>query len=262
MINYSFTISDLEYFLLILVRLSCFVYVAPFFSNASVPRMVKIAVSVFMSVVLYQVLTPNVMPATDTVTDYAIVVLKEAITGLLLGFAANICTSVVSLSGSIADMEVGLSMVSLMDPSTRENITVTGVLYQYAFMFMLILTGMYRYIIGSIADSFTLIPIGKTVFNAAALYKSTLNFLAEYVILGFRIILPIFCVILLLNAVMGIMAKVSPQMNMFAVGMQLKVLVGLSVLFLTASLMPIAADYIFQQMQAVMIDFTSSLMAG
>ena len=65
-----------------------------------------------------------------------------------------------------------------------------------------------------------------------------ISFMVNYIVIGFRICLPIFCVILLLNAVLGILAKVSPQMNMFAVGIQLKILVGLAVLFFSASMLP------------------------
>ncbi len=235
MINYSFSIYDLEFFLLILVRVTCFVYVAPFFSMRNTPANVRIAMSFFTSLLLYQALTPTEAVTYSTLTGYTVIVLKEAVVGLLIGFAANICTTIVNFAGSIADMETGLSMVTLMDPTSRESTSITGVLYQYVLMFMMIATGMYRYLFGALADTFILIPVNGAVLRAESLMNSMLVFLTEYIIIGFRIVLPIFCSILLLNAVLGVLAKVAPQMNMFAVGIQLKVLVGLSVLFLTAS---------------------------
>ena len=84
-------------------------------------------------------------------------------------------------------------------------------------------------------------------------------FLGDYVIIGFRIVLPIFCSILLLNAVLGILAKVSPQMNMFAVGIQLKILVGLSVLFFTAGILPGISDFIFGEMKQMMLSFVGGM---
>ena len=259
MINYSFTIYDLEYFLLILTRVSCFVFIAPFFSMKNTPNNVKIALSFFTSLLLYQALTPAPVVEYETVLEYAIIIIKEAVAGLLLGFGATACSSIVNFAGSVADMEIGLSMVTLMDPNTRENTSITGAIYQYALMLMIVATGMYRFLIGALADSFTLIPVNGVIFNGESLVNTVVKFLTDYVIIGFRIVLPIFCVMILLNAVLGILAKVAPQMNMFAVGIQLKVLVGLSVVFFTASLLPKAADMIFIEMREMIVAFVEGM---
>ena len=259
MINYSFSVYDLEYFLLILTRVSCFIFAAPFFSLQNIPRNVRIVLSVLTSVLLYGTLTPAPAVIYSTVLEYAVIILKEAMAGLLLGFGASVCSSIVSFAGSIADMETGLSMMTLMDPTTRDTTSITGVLYQYALMLMMVATGMYRYLFGALADSFVLIPVNGAVFHGESLVRSVIEFLTDYVVIGFRIVLPIFCVMLLLNAVLGILAKVAPQMNMFAVGIQLKVLVGLSVLLFTASMLPGTADFIFREMQQLMVSFVEGM---
>jgi len=71
--------------------------------------------------------------------------------------------------------------------------------------------------------------------------------------------LPVFCVMLLMNAILGIMAKVSPQLNMFAVGIQLKIVVGLSTLFLSAAMLPSAANFIFKEMKELMSAFVGGM---
>ena len=259
MINYAFSMYDLEFFLLILTRVSSFVFIAPFFSMKDTPKTVRIALSFFTSILLYQVLTPTQRVEYSTSFEYSLIVMKEAVTGLLVGFAANMCMSIVNFAGSIADMEVGLSMVSLLDPSTRQTSSITGVLYQYVVMLLMMATGMYRYLFGALADTFYLIPVNGAIIRGESLIVAVVEFLTDYVIIGFRIILPIFCVILLLNAILGILAKVSPQVNMFAVGIQLKVLVGLSVLFFTVGMMPGAADLIFQEMKRMIISIVGTM---
>lgn len=260
MINFSFSIYDLEYFLLILTRVSCFVYIAPFFGMSNTPARVKIGISFFTSMLLYQVLTPAPAIVYDTVMEYALIILREAITGLLVGFGANICLSIVNFAGSIADMETGLSMVTIFDPATKESTSITGAFYQYVIMLMMVATGMYQYLLGALADTFTLIPVNGAVFHGESLLNSLMIFLSDYIIIGFRIILPIFCVMLLLNAILGVLAKVSPQMNMFAVGMQLKIIVGLTVLFLVTGMLPGAADFVFQEMKKVIVSFVGGMM--
>ena len=126
MLDISFTYADLEYFLLILVRVSCFVYVAPFFSMSNVPQRVKIGFSIFFAYLLYVAVDHNEV-VYHTLLGYAVIVMKEALTGFLIGWGAQICATVTSFAGSIADMEIGLSMVSLIDPTTKEQATFTGV---------------------------------------------------------------------------------------------------------------------------------------
>lgn len=260
MVDLSFSIYDLEYFLLILMRVSAFVYIAPFFGMQNTPARVKITLSIFISYLLYKSITPSQAVEYGSVIEFALIVLKESVVGLIIGFGANICMTIVSFAGSIADMETGLSMVTLMDPTTRQQTSFTGVLFQYVVMLMLIASGLYRYLLGALADTFEIIPINGAVFRADSLLESMLGFMVDYVCIGFRIILPIFCVMLLLNAILGVLAKVSPQLNMFAVGIQLKLVVGLSVLYLMTTLLSLAAEYIFDEMKEIMVSFVKGLM--
>lgn len=260
MINYSFSLTDIEYFLLILVRISMFVYLAPFYGMRGVPNQVKIGLSFFVSVLLFHATGPHEALAYNTVWGYGMIVAKEALTGLILGFGVSICTSIVAFAGRIIDMETGLSMVNLMDPTTREMSSMSGVFYQYMVTLILMVSGMHRYLLQALAETYVLIPVNGAVFRSDKLLETMLLFLKDYILIGFRICLPVFAVMLLLNAVLGIMAKVSPQMNMFAVGLQLKVLVGLCVLFITVRMLPGIADFIYTEMKQTMVAFVESIM--
>ena len=77
--------------------------------------------------------------------------------------------------------------------------------------------------------------------------------------IAFRIMLPVFACIMILNSILGIMAKVAPQMNMFAVGIQLKIIVGFLVLFITITLLPSIADMIFTEMRKMMVLFIEGM---
>ena len=260
MINYNFTYGDFEYFLLILTRITCFIYVAPFFSTRGIPNQVKVGVGICMSVLLY-----SIVPRVDLnylgVMDYAIIIAKEAFVGLMIGFAASIASSITAFAGQIVDMQTGLSMVTMFDNNSNSNVTITGSLYQYVLMAMIILSGMYRYIVRAIADSFTLIPVNGAVFHSDKLLNAMVTFMKDYIVIGFRICLPVFIVTFILNIVLGVLAKVSPQLNMFAVGIQLKILVGLSVLFLTCSMLSGASDFILTYMRELMQTFAQGMAA-
>ena len=80
-------------------------------------------------------------------------------------------------------------------------------------MLMLIISGMHEYLLKALLETFTLIPINGAVFNTDSLLVSMIRFMSEYIIVGFRICLPVFAVIIMLNAILGILAKVSPQLK-------------------------------------------------
>ena len=260
MIDYSFSYGDLELFLLIFVRVASFVYIAPFFSMSNTPSRVRVGLAFFISVLLYQT-GPEQEVAYDTLTGYTIIVMKEAVTGFLIGFGANLCTAVVSFAGQIADMEMGLSMASLFDPATKQQTTITGVYYNYIVLLLLMISGMHRYLLKALAETYELIPINGAVFHDDALLQALITFMGDYIIVGFRICLPIFAVMIILNAVLGILAKVSPQLNMFAVGIQMKVLVGFCVLFVTTAMLPDAAGFIYEQMKRMVVSFVRVMSA-
>ncbi len=259
MINYTINVSDLEYFLLVLTRISMFISVAPLYGQRGIPNRVKIGFSFFVAVLIYGTIPDKTPLDYNTVWGYAAIVLREGMTGLLIGFAANMATTIVAFSGRIIDMETGMSMANLVDPTTHQQESISGVLYQYVITLILIITGLHRYLITALAQTFILIPINKAVFDSTKLLDSIVTFLNDYIMLGFRICLPVFAVMLLLNAILGIMTKLAPQMNMFSVGMQLKVLVGISTLFITVGMLPIVGDMISGEIRKMMVVFVNAM---
>lgn len=260
MVSLSFSMSELEYFLLVFVRIASFVYVAPFFSTKGVPNNVKIALSLFIAYIMYSFGPEHIYPDYDTFIGYFVVVLKEAIVGLLVGLASQLCTSIVLLAGRIMDMEIGLSMASVFDPQTNEQVSITGNILEYGVLLILFTTGFHRYLINALMETYTLIPINSLNFNLDMLLENLISFLTNYVVIGFRICLPVFASIMLLNIVLGILAKVAPQMNMFSVGIQLKLLCGLLVLAITMTMMPDICTFIDTQTRILIVSVVEGLM--
>ena len=184
MVNVELNYADLEFFLMILMRVAAFVFIVPFFSMNQVPRRYRAVLSVMISVVLYGVL-PRQEILYDTVYEYVIIAAKEFVTGILIGMGVNLCTTILALTGTIADMEVGFSMVTLMDPATRQQTTITSTLYQQLIMLILIICGMYQYIIRALAESYELIPVYGANMDAEKLLNVAGGVLGEYIRIGF-----------------------------------------------------------------------------
>lgn len=246
----SISLINFEAFLLIIVRITAFLYVAPFFSIRSVPQRVKIGFSLFFSLILFQVI-PSLEVDYQGVIGFAGLVINEAIVGLVIGFFSNISYYILSFAGQNIDMQIGYSMVNEYDPISNIQVTISSNFYSYLVMLMMIVTNLHHYIILAMVDTFTVIPLGEAIIRPN-MYILMLDFMAQYFIIGFRIQIPIFAGILVVNSILAILAKVAPQLNMFVIGLQLKVFAGLAIMFLMAGFTPMIADFIFNEMIVMM----------
>ena len=109
-------------------------------------------------------------------------------------------------------------------------------------------------------DTYDLIPVGEAVFRSELMVEPVIKFLSTYINIGFRIALPVFAAILIVNVILGILAKVSPQLNMFAVGMQIKILIGLGIMLLTTGMLPYVSDFIYKEMKVMIVAFVEAMM--
>lgn len=242
----TLTLENFELFFLILVRMSGFVYTAPLFSLRTVPVRVKAGFSIFLSIILFYTLPISAAEYTGII-GYGILVIKEAIAGALMGLFSNIAYHILAFAGQIIDMEIGFSMINQLDPVTRIQTTITANLYGYLVLLLMIITNLHHYFLKAVVDSYQVFAIGEAVFPPN-IYLLMIRFVIDYFVIAMRIVLPIFAAILVVNTILGILAKVAPQMNMFVIGMQLKILVGLIVIYLIIGLTPSVADFIFNEM--------------
>lgn len=257
MINYSIPLAEFELFLLILMRLATFVFAAPFFNIANVPVRFKAGFAFFLSLLTYTLGLKNTYQYSGLL-DYGILVVKEAVVGLLLGAMASMCVQIVLFAGRLIDLDVGLAMASLFDPTTKAQVGIMGNLYYYMIMLLLILSGLHRYLVTAIIDTYTVIPIGGVKFKVS-LYDTVLRFMTDYFVIGFRIALPIFATILLLNCILAILARIAPQMNMFVIGMQLKIFAGIAVIFAVIVMLPAVSNYIYMEIKEIMISLVKGM---
>lgn len=251
------TVEDFEAFLLILMRIVSFIGTAPFFNTSYTPVRFKLGLSIFFAI-LINLAIPLTVPAYSNLIEYAFLIIKESVAGILIGFSANIAVMAIQFTGRMIDMEIGMSMATIYDPTTQTQASLTGGLYNYLILLMLVVTNMHHFLLKALADSFQVIPIGG--IHMTNTYDRVIGFFVSYFSIGFRLVLPVFAATLIISVILGILSKVAPQMNMMAVGMQIKVLAGLAIIFLTAGLLPSMADYIFENMQSMVISIIKGMM--
>lgn len=253
----KFTIEYIEYAVLIITRISMIFFIVPFFGNVNIPVRIKIALSFFLSLIIMNSVDYSAV-SYQGMLGYSILIAQEAVTGLLIGIGSGFTLYILNFSGHMLDMEIGFSMAMEMDPTTQVQTTISATFLTAVFMLMFIASDMHYFLIDAVVDSYKVIPIGEGIVSPN-LYKIFVQYVIDYFVIGFRIILPVFACILVINVILGILTRIAPQMNMFVFGMQLKVFAGLSLIFILMNFLPGITDFLFNEMQTLTKLFMLSL---
>lgn len=257
MFEQSFSIYHLEYFLAIVVRVMGALSFAPIFGNLTVTRRVRIFLGIAVAFAIFVTYPYEPLDYT-TFWGYFVILLKELVVGLSLGFMTNITLTIINMAGQFIDRELGFSMVSNFDQTFNTDTTITAEFYSMLVMIIMLCSNMHYYILTALSDSFALIPIGNVKFNAEAILDSMIQYMMDYFVIALRISLPIMIAIMLLNVVLGVLAKTAPQMSMFVIGIQLKIIVGFAALVVTAPFLSNITGYVYEQMQKIVINLLQS----
>lgn len=219
---------------LIAVRLSGMMMVAPFFGNSAIPVRVKGALTVFLTVVIYPLVPP-------VVSNRPLLVwlgwgISEFVIGLLIGLVMQFVLEAVALAGAISGVQLGFSLETIIDPTSQSSSNVLASFYQLVVLYIFLQMNVHLWILKGLIASFQYIPLGGAVSRAAAL--NLLQTAGGIWRVGLQIAMPIIAVTVLIDVALGFLSKASPQLPVLFVGISLKDVAGLLVLMTAVTFWP------------------------
>ena len=215
-------------FMLVLTRLTGLFASAPFFSTFRVPAQIKLLFAAFVAFIMFPVLSAKsgfILP--KTLPQLIIFTIIEFGVGYLIGFLANLVFDAIKMAGSIISIQMAISMADVLDPTTNERTPVISTTYNYMGILVFFAIGAHVWLFEALYLSFNSIPIGTSAFLTADLVGSISTMVASIFQISFALIMPIFAVLLVTDLLLGLMAKMMPQMNIFMVSLPFKVYCGL-----------------------------------
>jgi flagellar biosynthetic protein FliR len=225
--------DNVDVFLLILVRVLGFFMLLPVVSAMNIPAQVRVLLAVCFSVALYSSGMVMVGGYANNTAGYFGLILTEFFTGVFMGYILFFIFNVVFYAGQLIDYTIGFAMVSVLNPMTQTQVPIVGNFYYLAVSAMLVISGGLHSFIEAFFFSYRLLPIGAgQIVGNPSLAWYLLTLLTGFILMGVKIALPILAVMMVINVALGIMVKAVPQMNIFVVGMPIKVFVGLILLFM------------------------------
>ncbi|RXT15128.1 flagellar biosynthetic protein FliR [Ammoniphilus sp. CFH 90114] len=216
-------------FLLIFVRLTSYFVTVPIFSSKNVPQTAKIGLAFFLSLITFTSLGIEPVRFDET---YFLLILKEVFIGLTLGFIGTLILYAIQTAGGFIDMQMGLAMASVIDPQTGIHTPLMGQFKYILALLFLLSTNAHHLLIQGIIESYKIVPLDQLGLNISGGNITSVISQAFYhmFLSAFMIAAPIVVSLFLVDVALGIVARTVPQLNIFVIGIPIKLLTGFLIL--------------------------------
>ena len=152
--------------------------------------------------------------------------------GISMGLGMRFVFAAVELAGDMIGMQMGLSMATFIDPQNSTQTPIVGSFLAIVASLILLAINGHLLMIAALVDSFQSIPISAQPQLALSI-EHLVALGGEIFRIGLHLALPVLATLLVLNMAMGVLSRAAPQINIFAVGFPLTILVGLFLLGLS-----------------------------
>ena len=235
-------------FLLLLTRVSGLFVAAPFFGSMNVPQTIRVGATVAISFAIFPAVDAmGAVAAPATVLGFAIAVIRELFIGWLIGFVAYVSFAAINMAGKMMDMQVGFSIVNVMDPTSGQQIPLIGSFLYNLGLIVFVVTNGHHALISSLVESFRFIPL-LAANPDASLVELIAKFTVGIFVTGVQIAIPVTFAVLMTNVGLGILARTMPQLNIFVVGVPMHIIVGIGVLSIVIPFYVLFLDVVFNAM--------------
>ncbi|MDF2986649.1 MAG: flagellar biosynthetic protein FliR [Eubacterium sp.] len=231
-IPFDMFLNNLELFLLIFVRMTGLFVTAPIFGRRNIPVYFKVGFAFMTALLMANVIEVGHIVDTSNFMIYALYIIKEFLVGVVIGFIAYAVFTSIYIAGQIIDMQIGFGMVNVLDPLSNIQVPITANLYFMLAMIIFLVTNGHHMMIRALYQSFDILPLGSAVIRSELVDNIVIVFKDMFSV-GFKIAAPIVAAVIITDVVLGIISKTIPQMNVFVLGMPLKILIGLIIIFIT-----------------------------
>ncbi len=252
-------INTIPIFLLIFIRVISFIMIVPIFSYGTIPAMFKIGLAFYLAYIMVFVIEVVDPIAFDGM--YILLLVKEILVGISIGLIAYILISAIQTAGGLIDFQMGFALANVVDPQTGAQSPIMGqYLYMFALLFLLSVDG-HHLLIDGIFYSYQFIPIDQSfiTFGEQNMIVMIAKILSAMFLIAFQISIPVIACLFIVDLALGIIARTVPQMNIFVIGLPVKILVGFILLFVIIGVMIFSVQSLFDLLLHAMRDFMTLL---
>jgi flagellar biosynthetic protein FliR len=232
MINWTaFTDAQILLFALIFLRMVAYITSSAIFGSPLVNAPVKILLSLTLSLVLFPVVRATSIDYSLISNEIISLAAKEIIVGLTLGFLTRLFFFVVTMTGDLVSMSIGLSAGQMYNPMLGSQGNIIDQFYSTIATLIFLAINGHHLLISGIAQSYDLVPVGVLSLNAGP-YAEMALWGQTALLMAVKMCAPIIVTILMVNVAMGILGRAVPQINVLVTSMPVTIMLGMTVVFI------------------------------
>lgn len=225
------------------VRLSGLMLFAPWFGSAVIPVRIKAGLVLALTLLLFPTVGRGI--GTYAMSEWPLLVATEFLIGVGMGIATNIVFEATQLAGEVIGIQVGYSLVNILDPQTQVETKVIPLFYQCIVMLLFLCMDVHFWLLRAIGKSFLYLPPGST--HLSGLFTWTILTTGGRLFgLGVQIAAPVLSATLVTDVLLGLLGKASPQMPLIVLGPAIKSILGILILIATIKYWPDLYHHLFQ----------------
>lgn len=254
--------NQLYYGLLLFLRVTGLFILSPVFGRRNLPNMAKAGLALLLSYIFihtYPAPAGSVFPG--NAGNYALLCVKELSIGLIMGYLTTVFFDVATMAGQLMDVQIGFGMAQIYDPQTQNQVSLVSSLLNYALLLLFFLANGHHALIRILGFTFEKIPVGQVLLG-----QDLALMVAQAVGLAFSmavtVALPIVAAELVLEVVLAILTRSVPQLNVFVVGISVKLVAGLLALVLFIPAFASYGDRVFETFYMTLTSVVGRMVAA
>ncbi|RMG36077.1 MAG: flagellar biosynthetic protein FliR [Gammaproteobacteria bacterium] len=213
------------------VRIGAALAAAPIFSVRQVPMRYRVLMAVLITLVIQPLIPP--VPVVDVFgAEGVMIALQQIGIGAMMGFVLQLAFNALIFGGQVMAYSMGLGFASMMDPINGVQVPMVSQYWLILAMLAFLLGNGHLLLLGSVAESFHLLPVAVDGLTRAGLW-GVVSWSSRLFAAGVLMALPVIIALLLINIGMGVVSRAAPQLNIFAIGFPITLLAGFLVMWVT-----------------------------
>jgi len=241
-------IEKIELFILALIRIATIIFLLPVFNQTTVPITVKAAISFLLAFLVFPQMPLISFTIANSPVFFFMIVLEQVFIGMVIGFTTSFLLHFVTMGGEYIARDIGL-MQGAMNPFIEFQSNLYSILLTVILVVIFLASGGHYFFIRVLFESFQYIPMGHFVWDTRSFAAILILLSASSFVVAFQFAAPIMGAIFLCTVTLGLMNRVMPQMQVWLLGIPLKVALGTLVVIYSLPLMVQLFNANFEQLQ-------------
>lgn len=213
------------------VRIGAMLMAAPIFSVRQVPARWRVLLAIMVTILVQPLLPPS--PAVGIFSPEGLLILVQQIgIGALMGFILQLAFNALIFGGQVMAYSMGLGFAHMMDPANGVQVPVVSQYWLILAMLAFLLSNGHLVLLTGVAQSFEILPVAVDGLTRAGLW-GLIAWSGQLFARGLLMALPIIIALLLVNIGMGVVSRAAPQLNIFAIGFPITLMMGFVVMWVT-----------------------------